>query len=52
MISPSSIRESFGNSCIIDDAVTLLPQPDSPTTHKVLPFLTWKDTPLIALLHL
>src|SRR3954451_3276059 len=31
-----------------DSAVTLLPQPDSPTIAKVSPGMTWNDTPSTA----
>ena len=45
------MRESVGSNCIIVAAVTLLPQPLSPTIQSVLPFSTSKETPLTALLH-
>src|SRR5947207_15556080 len=32
----------------IDSAVTLLPQPDSPTIAKVSPGMTWNETPSTA----
>ena len=34
----------FGTSRMIDSALTLLPQPDSPTIASVSPRLTWKET--------
>ena len=43
-MEPSSMRERVGKSCIMEDAVTDLPHPLSPTMHSVLPFLMVKDT--------
>ena len=44
------MRDSVGSNCMIEAAVTDLPQPLSPTMHSVLPFLISKDTPFSALL--
>src|SRR5215218_7514662 len=41
---PDTIRAGVGRSPMRASEVTLLPQPDSPTMHRVLPLLTEKDT--------
>src|SRR3978361_643410 len=53
---PSSVTEpptmrpgGVATSRMIDSAVTLLPQPDSPTTPSVSPRRAWEDTPPTAL---
>ena len=47
--SPATIRPGgLGISRMMDSAVMLLPQPDSPTTAKVSPRPTEKDTSLTA----
>ncbi|GAA5503519.1 hypothetical protein Dxin01_03278 [Deinococcus xinjiangensis] len=45
-ISPSTILPGgIGIRRITDKLVTLLPEPDSPTTASVSPLLMWKVTP-------
>ena len=38
----------FGSRPMIDSAVIVLPQPDSPTMPSVSPSSTWNDTPSTA----
>jgi hypothetical protein len=47
--SSSLSRPGFGLRLRIDIIVTLLPQPDSPTTPRVSPGLTLNETPSTAL---
>ena len=45
LISPPTMRPGgLGTSRMIDSALTLLPQPDSPTIASVSPRRTWKET--------
>ena len=45
LLDPATIRAGgVGRSPMRASEVTLLPQPDSPTMHRVLPLLTEKDT--------
>src|SRR5215475_14456595 len=48
-MEPSTMRPGgCGMSRMIESAVTLLPQPDSPTTPSVSPLSMWKSTPSTA----
>ena len=50
MIEPPTMRPGgSGTSRMIDSAVTLLPQPDSPTIASVSPRRTWNETSSTAL---
>ena len=42
------MRPGASTICRIERAVTLLPEPDSPTTHSVRPRSSVKDTPSTA----
>ena len=42
------MRALSGNGSMIDSAVTLLPQPDSPTMQTVLPALVFRVNPSTA----
>ncbi len=44
------MRPGSSTICRMERAVTLLPLPLSPTTHRVLPRSTSKDTPSTALM--
>ena len=46
---PASMRPGRGTICNIDCAVTLLPQPDSPTTPRVRPLAMVRLAPFTAL---
>src|SRR5690606_4346780 len=48
-ISPATMRPGCGTKPMMDRAVMLLPQPDSPTTPTVSPGYSWKLTPSTAL---
>src|SRR5690606_906733 len=48
-ISPPTMRPGWLTSRMMDAAVMLLPQPDSPTTPTVSPGYSWKLTPSTAL---
>ena len=48
LIDPPAMRPLFGSSPMIDSAVIVLPQPDSPTMPSVSPSSTWNDTPSTA----
>ena len=45
---PPAMCPPLGSSCMIDSAVIVLPQPDSPTMPSVSPVSTWSDTPSTA----
>ena len=42
LIEPPAMRPPLGSRCMIDSAVIVLPQPDSPTTPSVSPSATCK----------
>ena len=48
LIEPPAMRPLFGSRPMIDSAVIVLPQPDSPTMPSVSPSSTWNDTPSTA----
>jgi len=48
-MEPPTILPGGGTRRIIERAVTLFPQPDSPTIPSVSPFLREKETSLTAL---
>src|SRR5688572_28573218 len=47
-IFPPLTGSAFGSRPMIACAITLFPDPDSPTRHRISPRLTAKDTPLTA----
>ena len=49
MLPPTIRPGGSGTSCMMESAVMLLPQPDSPTTASVSPRLSEKETPSTAL---
>ena len=48
LMLPPTIEPPVGSSFMIDNAVIVLPQPDSPTMPTVSPGWTWTDTPSTA----
>jgi hypothetical protein len=48
MTSPASMRPGFATRRMIERLVTLLPQPDSPTSPMISPRSTWKSMPSTA----
>ena len=48
LIVPPAMRPPLGSNCMIDSAVIVLPQPDSPTMPSVSPSATSSDTPSTA----